>query len=151
MVWYLKPDFANICYETDNKNRLIQSKNVVVWSINIITLLGRTNQQMTVGCKDWLTASLTEHYSNICDQDHSKSKLLFDDDLAEKERRPNATTSLNQSISSSSTTPSRNALANYQSNKSYVNSRGKKKNFDHPTGQSRFPHKITPDCFQKRK
>ena len=83
-------DIANICLVADNKNRLIQSKDVVVRSIDTITLLGRESQQITIERKDRLKTSLSEDYRNICDQDHSNSKLLFDDDLAENVKRAKA-------------------------------------------------------------
>ena len=75
-------DIANICLVADNKNRLMQSKDDVVRSIDTITLLGRVSQQITIERKYRLKTSLSEDYRNICDQDHSNSKLLFGDDLA---------------------------------------------------------------------
>ena len=149
-------DIANICLVADNKNRLIQSKDVVVRSIDTITLLGRVSQQITIERKDRLKTSLSEDYRNICDQDHSNSKLLFDDDLAENVKRAKATYSLNQSISAkkirTSSTPSRSShpAGNYQSSKNSLNSQGRKKNFAHQTSQPRFPHKRTPARRQKR-
>ena len=149
-------DIANICLVADNKNRLIQSKDVVVRSIDTITLLGRLSQQITIERKDRLK-TLSEDYRNICDQDHSNSKLLFGDDLAENVKRAKATYSLNQSISAktirtSSSTSSRSShpAGNYQSSKNSLNSQGRKKNFAHQTSQPRFPHKRTPDRRQKR-
>ena len=150
-------DIANICLVADNKNRLIQSKDVLVRSIDTITLLGSVSQQITIELKDRLKTSLSEDYRNICDQDHSNSKLLFGDDLAENVKRAKATYSLNQSISAkkirtSSSTPSRSShpAGNYQSSKNSLNSQGRKKNFTHQTSQPRFPHKRTPDRRQKR-
>ena len=51
-------DIANICLVADNKNRLIQSKDVVVRSIDTITLFGRVSQQITIERKDRLKTSL---------------------------------------------------------------------------------------------
>ena len=84
----------------------------MVQSIKIITLPGEANQQVTIEHKDRLKTSLSEDHRNILDQNHSNSKLLFGDDLAENVRRARATYSLNQSISAkkmqtSSATPSK--------------------------------------------
>ena len=122
-----------------------------------LALLGRVSQQITIERKDRLKTSLSEDYRNICDQDHSNSKLLFSDDLAENLKRAKATYSLNQSISAkkirtSSSTPSRSShpAGNYQSSKNSLNSQSRKKNFAHHTSQPRFPRKRTPDRCQKR-
>ena len=72
-----------------------KSKNV---EDDTITYLGRANQQITTERKDQLTTSLSDNYSNICDQDLADSKLLFGGDLAENVRQVDATYSLNQSI-----------------------------------------------------
>ena len=55
-------DHGNTFHETDNKNRLIQCKDVVVWFIDTTTLLGRANQRITIEHKDRLKASLIEDY-----------------------------------------------------------------------------------------
>ena len=39
-------DLANICLEADNEKRLMQFKDVVVRSIDTITLLGGADQQI---------------------------------------------------------------------------------------------------------
>ena len=83
-------DIANICLVADNKNRLIQSKDAVVRSIDTITLFGRVSQQITIERKDRLKTSLSDDYRNICDQGRSNSKLLFGDDLAENVKRAKA-------------------------------------------------------------
>lgn len=61
-------------------------------------LLHTLVEQITTERKDQLTTSLSDNYSNICDQDLADSKLIFGGDLAENVRLVNATYSLNQSI-----------------------------------------------------
>ena len=51
-------DFAKIFLEVHNNNRLIQSKDVVVRSIDTITSLGRANEQITNEREDRLKTSL---------------------------------------------------------------------------------------------
>ena len=45
-------EIANLCLEFDNKNEMIQSKDVVVKAIDTITLLGKANHQMTFERKE---------------------------------------------------------------------------------------------------
>ena len=69
-------NIANICLDADNKNRLIESKEVVVKATDAITLLGRALKQITFERKERLRSALSEDYRSICDQDHSSSKFL---------------------------------------------------------------------------
>ena len=92
-------NIANICLEADNKDQLIQSKEVVVKAIDAIILLGRASKQITFKCKEQIRSAMSEDYQSICDQDHSSSKLLLGDDLTENIRKAKATYLLNQSIS----------------------------------------------------
>lgn len=86
--------------------------------------------------------------SEIVKQTFLKRKLqkqiscLFGDDITVNVRMTKATYSLNQP-------KSRRSVANCQSNMSSLTSQGRKKNFAHQTGQSRFPHQRTPDQHQK--
>ena len=104
----------NICLKTDNKSKLIQSKDVVVKSIDTNTLLGRANQKITIERKDRLKTFLSEDYRNICAQDHRKSKLLFAEDSAENVRRAKTNHSINlyQQIQTLSATPSSSSVVN---------------------------------------
>ena len=54
-------EIANLCFEVDNKNEVIHSKDVVVKAIDAITLLDKMNHQMTFERK-------------VEKQDHSDSK-----------------------------------------------------------------------------
>ena len=69
-------NLANICLDADNKNRSIESKEVVVKATHAITLLGRALKQITFERKERLRSALSEDYRSICDQDHSSSKFL---------------------------------------------------------------------------
>ena len=40
-------EIANWCFETDSKNEVIHSKDFVVKAVDTITLLGKTNHQLT--------------------------------------------------------------------------------------------------------
>ena len=92
-------NIADICLDAGNKNRLIESKEVVVKTVDAITLLGRASKQITLERKERLRFVLSEDYRSICDQDHSSSKFLLGDDLAENIRKAKATYLLNQSMS----------------------------------------------------
>ena len=70
-------NIANLYLDADNKDRLIESKEVVVKAIDAITLLGRAPKQITFERKERLRSALSEDYRSICDQDHPSSKLLF--------------------------------------------------------------------------
>ena len=69
-------NIANICLDVDNKNQLIESKELVVKAIDAITLLGRASKQITFERKEQLRSALSEDYQSICNQDHSSSKFL---------------------------------------------------------------------------
>ena len=71
----------------------------MVKTVDAITLLGRASKQITLERKERLRFVLSEDYRSICDQDHSSSKFLLGDDLAENIRKAKATYLLNQSIS----------------------------------------------------
>ena len=90
-------DLDSIWLQADNKNRLIQSKDLVVRSIDTITLPGRLNQSIKIECKGRLKVSLSGACRNICGQDQINSKLFFCNDFAKNARRAQATYSLNQS------------------------------------------------------
>ena len=83
-------NITNICLDADNKNQLIESKEVVVKAIDAITLLGRASKQITLERKERLISTLSEDYRSICNQDHSKSKFLLGDDLLEIIRKSKA-------------------------------------------------------------
>ena len=53
-------EIANLCLEADNKNEVIHLKGVVVKAIDIITLLGKVNHQMTFERKERLKNNLSE-------------------------------------------------------------------------------------------
>ena len=61
---------ANICLDADNKDRLIESKEVVMKAVDAITLLRRASKQITFECKERLRSALSEDFRSICDQDH---------------------------------------------------------------------------------
>ena len=61
-------DIANLCLEANNKNKVIHSKDVVVKSIDAITLLRKVNQQMTFKRKERLKNALSEDDKTICEQ-----------------------------------------------------------------------------------
>ena len=92
-------EIANLCLEADNKNEVIHLKGVVVKAIDIITLLGKVNHQMTFERKERLKNTFSEDYKTICEQDHSDSKQLLGDDLADNVPKAKATHSVKHSIS----------------------------------------------------
>ena len=92
-------NIANICLDADNKNRLIESKGVIVKPIDVITLIGRASQKITFERKERIRSALSEDFRSVCDQDHSSSKFLLGNDLAENIRKAKATYLLNQSTS----------------------------------------------------
>ena len=136
-------EIANLCLEADNKNEVIDSKgkDVVVKTIDAITLLGKANHQMTFERKEILKNALSEDYKTICEQDHSDSKQLLGDDLADNVKKAKATHSMNQSISNkrlrlSSSSP-RNPTSLHSSNSKAsashsLNFQGRKKKFQRP-------------------
>ena len=85
--------------EADNKNEVIHSKDVVIKTIDAITLLGKVNHQMTSEIKERLKNALSEDYKTICKQGHSDSKQLLGNDLVDNVKKAKATHSINQSIS----------------------------------------------------
>ena len=112
-------EIANLCFKVDNKNEMIQSKDVVIKAIDTITLLGKANHQMTFERKERLKNTLSRDYKTICEQDHSDSKELLRDDLADNVKKAEATHAMNQSISNkrlrlSSSSP-RNLTSPYSS------------------------------------
>ena len=128
-------NIANICLDADKKDRLIESKEVVVKTIDAITLLGRASKQITFERMERLKSALSKDYQSICDQDRSSSKFLLGDDLAENIRKAKATYLLNQSISakkqSSSTAYSSLAVSRNPSTSKNrgLNYQGRKKNY----------------------
>ena len=92
-------EIANLCWEADNKNEVIHSKDVVVKTIDAITLLGKVNHQMTFEKKEKLKIALSEDYKSISEQDHCDSRQFLGDDLADNVKNAKATHSMNQSIS----------------------------------------------------
>ena len=56
---------------------MIHSKDVVVKAVDVITLSGKVNRQMTFESKERLKNALQEDYKTICEQDHSDSKRLL--------------------------------------------------------------------------
>ena len=148
-------EIANLCWEADNKNEVIHSKDVVVKAIDAITVLGKAKRQMTFERKERLKNALSEDYKTICEQDHSDSKQLLGDDLADNVKKAKATDSVNQSISNkrlrlSSSFP-RNPTSLYSSNSKAststthsLNFQGRKKNFQHPQPTTRWNRKQQP-------
>ena len=84
-------DIANLCLEADNKNEVIYSKDVVVKTIGVFTLLGKLNHQMTFERKERLKNVLAEDYKTICQQNHFDSKQLLLDDLGDNVKKAKAT------------------------------------------------------------
>ena len=86
-------EIANLCLEADNKNEVIDSKgkDVVVKTIDAITLLGKANHQMTFERKEILKNAFSEDYKTIFEQDHSDSKQMLGDDLVENVKKARAT------------------------------------------------------------
>ena len=129
----------------------------VVKDIDAITLLGKSNHQMTFERKERLKNPLSEDYKNICKQDHSDTKQLLGNDLADNRKKAKATYSMNQSISHkrlrlSSSSP-RNPTSPYSSNSKAsasasvthsLNFQGRKKNFQHPQPTTRWNQKQQP-------
>ena len=127
-------DIANNCLEAENRNEIIHSKDIVVKAIDAITLLGRANYQFIFERKERLKNALSDDYKAICEQDHSDSKQLLGDDLAENIKKAKSTYYLNQSISNKRLKPSsspRNptSLSNHTKSSQSLNSQGRKKNF----------------------
>ena len=108
-------NIAYTCLDVDNKDQLIESKEVVVKAINAIALFGRASKQTTFKSRDQFRSALSEDCRNICDQDHSSSRFLLGDDLAENIRTAKVIYSLNQLTSakkqSSSTAYSSSAVS----------------------------------------
>ena len=108
-------NIAYTCLDVDNKDQLIESKEVVVKAINAIALFGRASKQTTFKSKEQFRSALSEDCRNICDQDHSSSRFLLGDDLAENIRTAKVIYSLNQLTSakkqSSSTAYSSSAVS----------------------------------------
>lgn len=65
-------------------------------SIDIFRSLGKWCHQITIEHKNKLKTSLSQDCRNICDQDHSNSKLLFGDVLTENVRAAKAIYLTNQ-------------------------------------------------------
>ena len=151
-------NIANICLDADNKDRLIESKEVVVKAIDAIALLGRASKQITFKRKEWLRSALSEDYRSICNEDHSFSKFLLGDDLAENIRKAKATYLLNQLVSakkqSSSTAYTSSTVSRNPStlnNKASLNYQGRKKNYSNQNPQANQNNKRKfPDFRQKR-
>ena len=151
-------NIANICLDADNKDQLIESKEVVVKAIDAMTLLGTASKQITFERKERLRSALSEDNRSICDQDHSSSKFLLGNDLAENIRKAKATYLLNQSVSTkkqssstaySSSTVSRNPSTS--NNRASLNYQGRKKNYSNQNPQANQNNKRKfPDCQQKR-
>ena len=80
-------EIAKLYLEADNKNEVIHSKDVVAKAIDAITLLGKANHQMTFERKERLKNALSEDYKTIFEQDHSDSKQLLGDDLADNVKK----------------------------------------------------------------
>ena len=147
---------ANLCLEAGTKNDVIHSK-VAVKAIHTITLLGKANHQMTFERKERSKNALLEDYKTICEQDHSDSKQLLGDDLANV-KKAKATHSMNQSISnkrlrSSSSFP-RNPTFLHSSNSKASTSATHSlnfeycKNFQRPQPTTRWNQKQHPQMKQ---
>ena len=148
-------DIANLCLEADNKNEVINSKYAVVKFIDPLTLLGKMNHQMTFERNERLKNALPEDYKTICEQDHSESKELLGDDLANNVKKEKATHSVKQSISSkrlilSSSSPW-NPTSHYSGNSKTsistthsLNFQGRKKNCQCPQPTTRWNQKQQP-------
>ena len=65
-----------------------------------IALFDKVNHQMTFERKERLNNTLSEGYKSICEQDHSESKQLLGDDIADNMKTAKAADSMNHSISS---------------------------------------------------
>ena len=77
-------NIANLRLEADNKNEVIHSKDVVV---NAITQVRKANHQVTFERKERLRNALSEYYKAIYGQNHSDSKELLTDDLADNVKK----------------------------------------------------------------
>ena len=67
---------------------------------------------MTFERKERLKNALSEDYKTICEKDHSDSKQLLGDDLAENVKKAKTTHSMNQSISNKRLRLSSSSLRN---------------------------------------
>ena len=151
-------NIANICFDADNKDRLIKLKERVVKATDVITLLGRASQKITFERKEWLRSALPEDYRSICDHDPSSSKFLLGVDLAENKKKTKATYLINQSIPAkkqssstaySSLTVSRNPTTS--NNRASLNYQGRKKNYSNQNPQANQNNKSKfSDRWQKR-
>ena len=117
---------------------------------------------MTFERKERLQNALLEDYKTI-EQDHSDSKQLLGDDLADNVKKAKATHSMNQSISNkrlrlSSSSP-RNPTSLYFSNSKAsasasatathsLNFQDRKKNFQRPQSTNRWNQKQQPPMKQ---
>ena len=80
-------EIANLCLEIDNKNEVIHSKHVVAKAIDAITLLGKVSHQMTLKRKERLKNAFSEDYKTIFEKDHSYSKQLLVNNLADNVKK----------------------------------------------------------------
>ena len=154
-------EIANLYLEANNKNEVIHSKDVVVKVIDAIKLLGKANHQMTFDRKKRLKNALSEDYKTICEQDHSDSKQLLGDDLADNVKKVKVTHSMNQFISNKrlrlpSSSP-RNPTSRYSSNSEAsastsathsLNFQDCKRNFQRPQPTTRWYKKQQPRMKQ---
>ena len=143
---------VNLCLEADNKNDVIDSKDVVVKAIDAITLLGKLNYQTTFEMKERLRNALSEDYKTFFEEDHSDSKQMLGDYLADNVKKANSTYSMNQSISNKrlrlSSSSSRSPTSLYSSNSKASTSsshllrfQGRIKNFHRPQSPTRWNQK----------
>ena len=143
---------VNLCLEADNKNDVIDSKDVVVKAIDAITLLDKLNYQTTFEMKERLKNALSEDYKTFFDEDHSDSKQMLGDYLADNVKKANSTYSMNQSISNKrlrlSSSSSRSPTSLYSSNSKASTSsshllrfQGRIKNFHRPQSPTRWNQK----------
>ena len=143
---------VNLCLEADNKNDVIDSKDVVVKAIDAITLLDKLNYQTTFEMKERLKNALSEDYKTFFEEDHSDSKQMLGDYLADNVKKANSTYSVNQSISNKrlrlSSSSSRSPTSLYSSNSKASTSsshllrfQGRIKNFHRPQSPTRWNQK----------
>lgn len=64
-------DIANLCLESNSKNEVIYSKDVIVKTGDAITLLGKMKNQMTFDRKQRLNNILSEEFKTISEEDNS--------------------------------------------------------------------------------
>ena len=83
-------EIANLCLQVDNKNEVIHFKDGIVKTIDAITLLSKVNHPMAFERKERLKYTLLEDYKIICEQDHSDSKQLLRDGLADAMKKAKA-------------------------------------------------------------